>query len=413
HNNIATIDFVRLRLNACSHENLGDNIVFELLGLYADIPINYKNFADSTQFLTDFHKTAMQKEKDVQSFYMVFIRFLGNNIANFFKTKEEHLLDKYSEQDLLAILQQLNVLGINVQLKESDLQKAWNNLLQGNLGYVTTKAYNKLTSSNDLNNEMCGKQYETSAEYALKGGFSLQYLSQSEDLIASIVSATTSQAALNYEVGIGGTVTSAYLANTYGHRLVGSSVASYSVALKPSQLAIINGEINNWFVSDRQKGLAIIDNASGKLRVVNIDSFVVEDGSKKYTLQILKRFNDFKFFLYWVKKYNLDVFQSHLLVDKGANRIDKTWEQRNDKRRVLVTFENGEFGLIDFEAYISLHEAACLSLKVKGVVSVVNLDTGMYDIATFENQNGVLVEFGTPDSEKKDSATNKVVFFSK
>lgn len=260
-----------------------------------------------------------------------------------------------------------------------------------------------------------GVTYKFTKTIPLKRGFTLQYMMTNDDeILATIIKGTGQHANVNYEVGIGGTISSEYLSQKYREELELSAVASYSIAKKPSQLAVINGEIINYLITPKQQGVVIINNQNGKIRIHNLSTLSLEIDGEHKDLNVFDMFSDFSLFSSWMKTHKYDVFQSHLLLSEGVIRVDKTWQQVIDKRRVLASFETYDsFALIDFEPAISLYDAACLSKNIDGVKSVVNLDTGMYDIATFESSTGDLVELGTPDKAKKDSATNKIVFFSR
>ena len=150
----------------------------------------------------------------------------------------------------------------------------------------------------------------------------------------------------------------------------------------------------------------------GELRIVHRDKLTAHDldaGAPRTRLSFHRNISDFRTLLSVAEKRELDIMCGHLLVDDGELSVSDQSSEVKDKRRAIVTFKDGTFGLVDFTGNITLYEEAVI-LKAAGASNAINLDTGYYDHANIYTADGNRIELGDQD---KDGTNNKFVFFAR
>lgn len=173
-------------------------------------------------------------------------------------------------------------------------------------------------------------------------------------------------------------------------------------------MAIDGGEIKNFLISGRD---ALVIIREGKLTIVHKDELLTSDIDPEKApkpLQFSRSLTDYKTFTDLVAEQKADVMASHLLLYKGELQVSGDSSAEVDKRRVLVAFPDGRFGLVDFKPHLTLYEVAYI-LQQAGAESAVNLDTGYYDYSSIYTATGEKIPLGMADL---DGINNKFIFLS-
>ncbi|MFA4844853.1 MAG: hypothetical protein WC632_07920 [Candidatus Margulisiibacteriota bacterium] len=150
----------------------------------------------------------------------------------------------------------------------------------------------------------------------------------------------------------------------------------------PATLSIVNGKPRNLFLAPQMHGLVTIDNGRPKINNIKLQpplpiiSAALAPGS------------------------SVSMFQTNLIVDGGQNLVpDKESSPSRDRRRVLLTGGEGQYGIVQVNSYVDLFELGSIVAKLPNVGSAVNLDTGGCDLAGYRTTGGGFVWLG--DKEAK------------
>ena len=140
----------------------------------------------------------------------------------------------------------------------------------------------------------------------------------------------------------------------------------------PATLAIVGGKPFNLFVDPSIDGLVTIKD--GKPQISN---------QKEMNEAQVISFVDSS-----IDNGNT-VFQSSLLVFKGKNLVPANASRPSlDNRRVLATFQDGSYGIIQINKHLKLDELSDFLSKIPGIENAVNLDTGGGNLGGFADKNG-------------------------
>ncbi len=153
-----------------------------------------------------------------------------------------------------------------------------------------------------------------------------------------------------------------------GYRLF--AAANYSVnETIPATVSIVNGEPSNLYVAPHMDGIVVIRN--GKPEIFNADR-----------TDIFKVMDE-------TMAQGGTMFQSNLIVHNGTNTVPKDGSSYSaDIRRILVTFNDGSYGIVQIDDYIDLYEAGQILTKIPNLVHAVNLDTGGSNVAGYQQEDG-------------------------
>lgn len=183
----------------------------------------------------------------------------------------------------------------------------------------------------------------------------------------------------------------------------------------PVGLCVDNGSIVNMNIENDLDGLVIVE-AVGGVRVSDIDN-------KDLYLQSLNRTvspREDKYLLTnWGKDENATIFQTHLLAYTDGLRINEKKSSKATARRrlfVLGYYDGKLFhAIFHITQDVTLYDATYDAMKTMeslniNVVSILNLDTGGYDILEVYDDYGSQINYlqGTKD---KSSATNLLIYY--
>ncbi len=137
----------------------------------------------------------------------------------------------------------------------------------------------------------------------------------------------------------------------------------------PAALSITNGKPDNLFVSSSLHGIVIIKDGRPLIldaREIDVINIIEDALNSKGT-----------------------VFQSNLIIHEAKNIVPKEDSSlRKDVRRVLVTFTDGSYGIIQINKHIDLYELGEILAKIPNIKEAVNLDTGGGNMGGYQNNNG-------------------------
>ncbi|MBI4197394.1 MAG: hypothetical protein HY539_06170 [Deltaproteobacteria bacterium] len=406
---IDCIEKVRIGLNRL-REKLGDRTVFQIGLSSLEEPITRRNIAARIRTAAGFTSPNHYYPVDVEKLYQTIARFHGTKVAEWLVAHQEDLDELFSDEVMERFLGDLNRLGVEVTFETPWYEKAWDHLKKGEIAYIIRRGIDKLNNKNFNEEEFDGRSYDYQTVRPLKQGFYLESLRRDGAEVGTIIRGRPAEGArLDLEVTIDETTGKDSLRQKYGGRYAAGAAAVYSSAgRKPAFLSMNDGRAESYFLSDKVDGLAIAL-ASGAFLLSDLDQFTLPDSHQR--LQIDLNAVDFFRFDDWCRDQKCDAFQSHLLVHEGENRVDRsTSRSTTANRRLLVTFKDGSFGLVDFPGHLTLYETAYLALKIPGLRSAINLDTGNYDTANYQLPSGEVVKFA--ENYEFDSLPNKVIFYT-
>lgn len=168
--------------------------------------------------------------------------------------------------------------------------------------------------------------------------------------------------------------------------------ANYSIdETRPATATIVDGTAHNLYVAPHVDGIVTIKN--GQLAIRNAQETdiyaAMEEGLKS----------------------GGTLFQSNLLVHHGRNIVPQEGASKDyDVRRVLVTFGDGRYGMIQINEYLNLYELGEVLRKIPGIQSAVNVDTGGSNVAGYRDLDGHYTNLGETD-DLGDPVTTATVFY--
>ena len=183
----------------------------------------------------------------------------------------------------------------------------------------------------------------------------------------------------------------------------------------PVGLCVDNGNLVNLKIEDKMDGLVIVE-AVGGVRVSDIDN---NDLYLKSLGKEISPRRDKMSLVNWGKREDATIFQTHLLAFKNNLRIDpyKSSSSVANRRFLVLGHSGGSLfhAIFHITKNVSLHEATNDVMKTLqdreiNVVSVLNLDTGGYDILEVYDDKKRKIPYikGTKD---KSTATNLLIYY--
>jgi hypothetical protein len=338
-------------------------------------------------------------------------RFQANKLADFL-VKNQNL---FTKEEKASAKNSLEKMGVVVEFEESSSSKAAKQLSKGNIGYVITKTWAKLTAGAVVRQEIVDASLRRlNSGIPVNSGFAVTYMNdKGKKLATAIIAKTNEGGKINYEVGVGTGLDIDSTKQKYGRSLVALAVAAFTAGeRKLADFAALKGDVANYLVSGRD-GLVLFY-PDGTCEIKNIITLKKNDirtpgfHMENEPLEFRNRVDDFNLAVQKIKKAKASAMQGQLLVYDGGLQLSERSSGVQDKRRALAIMKDGSYALIDFELHITLLEEAVLGQKM-GVKHLVNLDTGMYDFSQFIDKSGKVYKLGTFDSERP---TNLIVFYS-
>ncbi len=413
-NDISKVEDIRKKINAAIDAAAGDKILIDVGTRAIDgEPVTWDNINQKTTFAKNYLKADGRGiPSDVLGMYTMLGSFQVQKILEFFNT--EGLETDTGDRRAADIIAQLQDAGANIPITEGSLSKTTRSLKDGNFGYVLNKGFDRLLSAGVMRDEWASITPEVRrSSKKLKAGFRMvTWRTDGKELATVVIGDPSKGATVDYTVKVGGGLTEQVMRDNYPDgALVAESVGAYTTgAMKPAELAIDNGSVVNYLISNRD-GAVIVD-AEGHMIIVNRDKLTKHDLDSNETAEPLafrKNLEDFSTLLSLAKKNKIDMMSGHLLVDDGELAVAGNSSNVRDKRRAIATFKDGTFGIIDFSQPMTLYEEAVIakSMNVKGLV---NLDTGYYDHAVVYDAAGMRSVLG--QVQDRDGTNNNFGFLS-
>ena len=183
----------------------------------------------------------------------------------------------------------------------------------------------------------------------------------------------------------------------------------------PVGLCVDNGTIVNRNIEDKLDGLVIVE-AVGGIRVSDIDNkdLYLQSIDKKVSPR-----DDRYLLLNWGADQNATIFQTHLLAYTDGLRIDAYKSSKSTARRRLLVlgYFNGKLfhAIFHITQNVTLYQAADDVMKTMinmgvEVVSVLNLDTGGYDILEVYDDYRQKIPY-IKGGVDKSKATNLLIYY--
>lgn len=170
------------------------------------------------------------------------------------------------------------------------------------------------------------------------------------------------------------------------------AAANYSIdETRPATVSIVRGGTQNLYVVPDMDGIVVMrDGKPEILNARNEDIFQLMDDTMDS---------------------EGTMFQTNLLIFEGKNIVpEKGTGEDKDQRRLLVTFDDGSYGIVEIHEYVDFYEAAQMVTKIPGLKSAVNLDTGGSDVAGYTTLRGEVVFTGETEDFGGDTSTATVFY---
>ncbi len=410
---IAYLEKIRLKVNEVTNGTLGDTFLIKT-GIQAieGQSLSLETLDQAVQLAVAFlqSKSDTNIHPDVLPLYQLIGTFQVTRLLEWWSAAGFDLDDKR----LASSVKRLQEAGANIPITEGSWQKmlrSWQNP-----SYVLRKA--KVKAESKLSGDVLRTNWRErpitwqQREEELATGFKLQNLRLGNEQLATVVRGNPQQGAMvDYLVRVGGGLTKPVIKDLFRSSwLVADAVGAYTTgASKPAEFVIDNGVVVNFLPSERDGVLLISDRS--KIKILHRDAITAQDLDPHEVptpLAFTRRLEDYYRFINLAEQQQFDMMMGHLLVNNG--KIDVTAESSTarDKRRVLATFDDGTFGLVDFTVPMTLYEVAYFLDQV-GADNAINLDTGYYDNAAVYTRTGEDLPLGEEDN---DGTNNKLVFFS-
>jgi hypothetical protein len=409
---LSSVEKIRRTLNEQS-PTVGDQFLVLFAEAFADrYPI--------TDSMVDFHRNIVKiwlladfpdANKDIQQLYRLVGNFIGNNLVDYL------VADSARAQRYSKTLEELREAGIDFQLQETrlqrldkDLVKLSANLWAGNWRYVAEKPSVPKASGLTV-------QLRPNGDWQLPKGFQAQRVFDDKGQAADLIVGDPSlgaRALTAYDVGYQkGGVTS----NSIGFRNDEAvPVADFPVAFttgngKPTDFAMVRGEVQNWVMSPTYNhGLLIVYRDGtvhiGDKRNLHLSELYRDPAQRPQEDRILnlRRLSDFWLFVSIARQEELS-FNGNMLLLNG-DEISEVHDG-NDQRRLLLEFPDHRFGMLNLSRQMSTFDATRIA-KAAGAVRAMYCDTGYYDHTTVRTLNAGAVVLGHSDNA---ASSNRVFFY--
>jgi len=352
---------------------------------------------------------------------------VGDDVQQTFRLLAQFLVYKTLESELNADLiedayDRFAQEGL-VDKEDSGLQKLWQRSTGGGITYVREKVGAMV--SQPFHKELTGDIQRTPSPNQPSGkGFSMYDITSPQSSVATLIMGNprygaTVGLAYSEEKGVTQSHIDSISSRKRGHT-VWQSVAPYTSGSKATGLLIGNGRIESDLIQlERLDAIVIIYPANSPLfkrsplRIVDKNNLTAGDitGELSDTTPLdIRRPTDFIRLLTLAEDSGISLFQQHLLLQDGKSQIASE-TGHSDKRRALLTFPDGSFGLLSFaqENNYTFSDMVYIAQQL-GATSMANCDTGYYDIASVDLRGGESMKLG--GDSRSDITYNAVIGIS-
>lgn len=446
--NIKQIEKLRLVMNANS-KVLGDMVINMLGSSFLEKTCcDHEHIPELLKFAHSWENPGL--DRDVNGLYQLYSKYAFVEIASFIKEnlekdksgKSKEILKSKLEaagMDYDDTIQELQEKGYLV-LTESNVKKFFSALTDDNKAYAIRKASTKLFGDTV---ELNGKKITArESDWAKRDGVKVYSLSDEKREIAKLIKCDPTKIKVKVLAELSGRVNMDAEARNLGRRLVFSAPLTFSTRdRKMTELAFRDGIQMNYLLSPYTKDGFLLVNQAGEQKVLNKKNMKIQDLLSKedlknedikktlakwaeahkfkvnnpeellaMTIDPVQKLSDKNVFfeLLSLKKYSL--LGGMLLIDKQDGKDEIRVNQINDggdSRRLYLQFADGQFGILDSTEKVSTNTMIELALQM-GATKAMYMDTGMYDMATYQDGSGSSHIMGHEDTNE---STNRVVIY--
>jgi hypothetical protein len=170
--------------------------------------------------------------------------------------------------------------------------------------------------------------------------------------------------------------------------------ANYSIdGTRPATATIMNGDPRNLYVDPKMNGIVVMKN--GKPTILNSKDADIYDQMENALIS------------------KGTMFQSNLLIRNGKNIVQAAGSSTDKEiRRLLVTFYDNSYGIVQINENVDLYEAGEILEKLPNIKDAVNFDTGGSNVAGYLRADGKPAE-NTGEKNTIIKVTSATMFYIK
>jgi hypothetical protein len=457
---VKKIEQLRQLLNA-KNRIIGDMLIDMIGSKFLETNCcEYKTIGKLIEFAHTWENPRL--DRDVNGLYQVYSTYAFVEIGAFIKEniekggpgKNREMVErKLKDAGVNAeqIIKELEEKGY-LMLTPSNSQKAVSALKDGFYAYTFRKGVSKLLGEESV--EFEGKRVKIKeSDWVKRDGVKVYSLVEGGKEIAKVIKCDPSKVKVKVLAEPDGIVNMDAEARTLGRKLIFSAPLTFTTgARKMTELAFRDGVQMNYLLSPYSKDGFLLVNQNGERKVLNKKRLKISDvimaddlqneeirealikwanGSKidilgsdgqvsvtklvellKMDINPVRRFLDKNTFFALIRAKKYSLLGGMLLIDKEEGKDEGTVVRLNDagdSRRFYLEFEDGQFGIIDSTESISSGKLVELALSV-GATKAIYMDTGMYDMAAYQDGGGKTHIMGHMDTSE---STNRVVIYEK
>ena len=288
--------------------------------------------------------------------------------------------------------------GISLDIEKSSAQKALEAWVTGDFAYLGDRAVARLQQQ--ITDQADAIAAASKARYRLQGQWSAAdgsartaTLQRNGSQIGWVALYDASKVRVGYHEVDGHGISHASLGA--GHPVLLAMAGSYVTADdKTAGLSAVDGNIDNFLISNKMDGLVIIDDRGG-LSMLDMRQGGRLPGQQA-EIRPLERLDDLHVLLHWLADHRASAFQTHLLGYHGDLAIDESKASSTVRERhmlVQAAFQGHPIiAVVDLPGTpkVSLFEGAVIALQALrtpadqggpglDVVAIANLDVGSYN----------------------------------
>ena len=306
--------------------------------------------------------------------------------------------------------------GIAASPDQSTASKVVSRTLSGQIGTVFQRGLSRATLRPE---SIVGHVAKASFEKPMRANARAEYLcADSENCTktnaeALLVTVEPTHSRIRLATGRSGVVDTERVEREMGENFVFSAPVSFTTGARMvMDVAFSEGQaIGSYIKADGRDGI-IVTNQEGAAVVVNKRNLRLGDlGSlgvpippeiAETRIDITRSLGEYKRFFDLMQTNKLSALTNMLLVENG--QLQPTVDDRNDSRRMFVTFDNGAMGVINSLKNMPTNRLAGIAVAA-GAREAVYMDTGMYDDARLRAADGSRTVVGHADSAR---STNRL-----
>lgn len=394
--------------------------------------------------------------RDINGLYQLYSTYAFVEIASFIK---ENLEKDKSGKGKEMIKEKLEAAGMDYDdtieelqakgylvITASNTKKFFSALTGDNAGYAIRKGASKVFGEKPV--EFDGKKITTSeSDWAKRPGVKVYSLAEGNKEIAKLIKCDPTKIKVKVLAEADAMVNMDAEAKNLGRGLIFSAPLTFSTgARKMTELAFRDGIQMNYLLSPYTKDGFLIVNQKGEQKVLNKKNMKIGDliskedldakdpqsqaiqavlmkwaGTHKIKVKNLEellsmainpvqKFSDKNTFfeLIRLKKYSL--LGGMLLIDKQEGKDEirvNEIKDGGDSRRLYLQFSDGQFGILNSTENMTTSQMVEIALQL-GATKAIYMDTGMYDMASYQDGAGDSHVMGHQDTSE---STNRVVIY--